>query len=147
MDMVYYSHIKVPLENAGFIVSRSDDPDTDSVRHQNMYDQIVQDIWDADFVVADLTKCNGNVYYELGIAHTLRKPTIQVSQHLRIPSDIDSRWVYTYSVDTIGDSELRDKLLEIFRLAEQGKYIFSSMIDDFLLRTGRQITTNPPSSN
>ncbi len=144
MNEVYLNHIKSPLEAAGYHVSRSDDPAMGSIRHQNLYHQIMQGIWDADYIVADLTVFNGNVYYELGIAHTLRKRTIQVSQHLRIPSDIDSQWVYTYSVDPQGMSELDETLLEILQQAEQGKYIFSSMVDDFLLRTSRTITTTPP---
>lgn len=144
MNEVYRSLIKRPLEDAGYIVSRSDDPAVHTVRHQKIYDQIVQDLWDADYIVADLTKCNGNVYYELGIAHTLRKRTIQVSQHLRIPSDIDSQWVYSYNVDSDHNSSLATQLLEILSLAEQGNYVFSSMVDDFLLRTSRMITTDPP---
>ena len=32
------------------------------------YDRIVQSIWDADYVIAELTSSNANVAYELGIA-------------------------------------------------------------------------------
>lgn len=37
---------------------------------------IVRNIHDADLIIADLTGNNPNVYYELGIAHCFKKPTI-----------------------------------------------------------------------
>lgn len=55
---------------------------------------IVQDIWrllnEALFVVADVTVPNANVYYELGIAHTLGKETILLAHSTaNIPFDIN----------------------------------------------------------
>src|SRR5215468_7344209 len=45
---------------------------------------ILEDIWQAinaaDFVIADITGRNPNVLYELGIAHTLAKPVLILSQ-------------------------------------------------------------------
>ena len=64
-------------------VSRADDPSRDSVFYENIYDQIVQSLWDADYIIADnSTGSNSNVTYELGIAHTLNKRTLQISQSL-----------------------------------------------------------------
>jgi hypothetical protein len=46
--------------------------------------EVVGDIWSAiyhaTFIVADCTGKNANVFYEIGIAHTLGKPTILLSQ-------------------------------------------------------------------
>jgi hypothetical protein len=53
---------------------------------------IVEDIWtsinQAAFIIADVTGTNPNVMYELGIAHTLGKPTILITQDVsNIPFD------------------------------------------------------------
>jgi hypothetical protein len=62
---------------------------------------ILVDIWHslnaADFVIADITGRNPNVLYELGIAHTLAKPVLIVSQSEKdIPIDLSTRRVIIY---------------------------------------------------
>lgn len=62
---------------------------------------ILDDIWleltAADFVIADLTGHNPNVYYELGMAHTLAKPVILLSQDTgEVPFDVKTRRVVSY---------------------------------------------------
>lgn len=62
---------------------------------------ILNDIWqcihDADYVIADITGRNPNVLYELGIAHTLAKPVLIISQTASdIPIDLSSRRVVLY---------------------------------------------------
>jgi len=54
---------------------------------------IISDIWDAinasKVVVADCTGRNPNVFYEIGIAHTLGKPVILIAQNTEdIPFDV-----------------------------------------------------------
>lgn len=55
---------------------------------------IVEAIWNAirssDVVIADITDYNPNVFYELGIAHALSKPTILTvfNEYGRVPQDI-----------------------------------------------------------
>jgi hypothetical protein len=65
---------------------------------------ILVDIWQsiniADFVIADITGRNPNVLYELGIAHTLAKPVLIVSQSVTdIPIDLSTRRVIIYGQD------------------------------------------------
>lgn len=140
---VYSRLIKTPLEREGYRVSRADDPYEDDVVHENIYDRIVQGLWDSDYVIADLTKYKPNVFYELGIAHTLNKRTIQVSQNLDIPFDIKSYNVISYIVDNCNESELTSRVLEVLRRSEQGKYIHSNIVDDFAKRMSRRIDTVP----
>ena len=144
MDAVYYDWIKSPLVEKGYTVSRADDPSDDELLHENIYDRIVQSIWDADYVIAELTSSNANVAYELGIAHTLNKRTIQVSQNIKIPFDIKSQNVISYRIDEEGKSELSERILEVIQRAEKGMYIFSNIVHDFIVRTSREITTVPP---
>ena len=125
-------------------MSRADDPSADELLHENIYDRIIQSIWDADYVIAELTSSNANVAYELGIAHTLNKRTIQISQNLKIPFDIKSQNVISYRFDEEGKSELSERILEVIRRTEEGMYIYSNIVHDFIVRTSREITTVPP---
>ena len=120
LDAVYRDLIKDPLEDAGYRVSRADDPSRDGVFYENIYDQIVQNLWDADYIIADLTGSNPNVTYELGIAHTLNKRTLQISQSLDLMFDIKSQNVIPYIVEGEQPSGLSEKLLSAIERAEQG---------------------------
>lgn len=143
---VYWDLIKSPLEGAGFTVSRADDPFADRAIYQNIYDEIVENLWDADYIVADLTNYKPNVVYELGIAHTLNKRTVQISQQLdiAIPFDIKSQNVISYSVNDDGASDLSAKVLDVLGLARRNLYIFSNIVDDYISRSTRKIITDPP---
>ena len=145
-DPVYRDLIKSPLEAAGYSVSRADDPGDDDFVHENIYDQIVQNLWDADYIIADLSQFKPNVVYELGIAHTLNKRTIQISQevHKDTPFDIKSQGVIKYSlVEGEGEAMTR-KVLDILRRSRRDKYAFSNIVEKFVQTSGRRIITDPP---
>ena len=77
--------IKRTLEAKSFEAWRSDLSFKD--------DQIMQEIWEhinkARFVIADCTGRNSNVFYELGIAHTIGKPVFICAQkRADIPFDL-----------------------------------------------------------
>lgn len=50
---------------------------------QNILKDIVQMIYNSDVIIADLTDLNSNVFYELGIAHTLNKKVIAITRDLK----------------------------------------------------------------
>ena len=47
---------------------------------QNILKDIIKPMYEADFIIADLTGLNPNVMYELGIAHCFGKKTIVITQ-------------------------------------------------------------------
>lgn len=73
---------------------------------------IVRGIIEADLVIADLTNKNPNVFYELGIAHSVGNKTIMVSQHKTdVPFDIANYRVLFYE-QTITGSRIFIKTLD-----------------------------------
>jgi len=66
----------------------------------NIMREVVKKIDAATFVIADLTNFSPNVFYELGIAHSLRKCTIMVLDEMRktasIPFDVGHYPVLPY---------------------------------------------------
>lgn len=69
-----------------FTVWRSDEEYTDDIIIQTVWEKINR----AKFVIADCTGKNPNVFYELGIAHTLGKPVFMCAQNREdFPFDIN----------------------------------------------------------
>lgn len=65
---------------------------------------ILDDIWSglmqSDFVIADITGNNANVFYELGMAHALGKPVLILTQNIdEVPFDLKSRRILDYDVN------------------------------------------------
>ncbi len=62
-----------------------------NAKRGNFVKDIVGKLQDYDLVVADLTGSNPNVFYELGIRHTLKNGTIMITQNRHgLPSDLGS---------------------------------------------------------
>ncbi len=58
-----------------------------------MSPQMIRDIDRADLIVCDLTGLNPNVMYELGVAHALAKPVIQIAAvETDLPFDLAQFW-------------------------------------------------------
>ncbi len=69
-------------------------------------EQIFEAIQRASFVVADLSKQNQNVTYELGYAHALGKPSIlllNLKSDFTLPSDLAGFNVIAYDPDNLGN--------------------------------------------
>lgn len=66
-------------------------------REDTVMDEVVRLICNARIVVSDLTGRNANVFYETGIAHTLGKPVVMLTQTAQdIPFDLRHRRHLTY---------------------------------------------------
>ena len=94
----YYRMFKDTLEQTGFTVCRSDE----ITSAQEIMADIAKAIHLNDLIVADLTNTNPNVMYELGVAHTLCKPTIILTQNdlSTLPFDTKHYRTIPYSEDT-----------------------------------------------
>lgn len=96
---VYTDHIKAVVENLDMTVSRADFALGSRA--------IILDIWSSicfsKVVVADCTSKNPNVFYEIGIAHTLGKPIVFITQDTNdIPFDIRHIRHIRYEIHLMG---------------------------------------------
>ena len=63
----------------------------------NFVKGIVNELDQADLVIADLTGLNSNVFYELGIRHTLKVGTIMLTQNAAsLPADLKNYIAFEY---------------------------------------------------
>ncbi|PXF59207.1 MAG: hypothetical protein C4B59_11925 [Candidatus Methanogaster sp.] len=86
-DLVYHQLIKPAAETSGLKVLRANDIYSPGV----LTEQIKAAIHQSRICIAEVTNNNPNALYEVGIAHTLSKPTILLSQSVeQIPFDLRS---------------------------------------------------------
>lgn len=114
MTPVYDDHIKKVCDKIGLDCKRADLIfNTES---------IVNDIWSlihsAQIIICDCTGKNPNVFYELGIAHTLGKKTICITQNSDdIPFDIKHLRYIQYEYTPRGMKEFEKKLEQHMAIA------------------------------
>ena len=97
-DNLYREVIRPVCEKSGFEVHRADDVFRPGIILQD----IINGLLDSDLVIAEVTPPNPNVFYELGYAHALDKPTVLLARRGgELPFDISGYRVIFYD-DTIG---------------------------------------------
>ncbi len=85
LPAVYQNHVKPVLEKCGLRSERADDIHDISGIMQSVWESINK----ARLVIAEMTERNPNVFYELGIAHTLGKQVIMITQSMDyVPFDL-----------------------------------------------------------
>jgi nucleoside 2-deoxyribosyltransferase len=104
---VYNDHIQKVAGKLGVSIARGDDFFTSN--------SIISDIWNAinscKIVIADCTGRNPNVFYEIGIAHTIGKPVIFLAQNKDdIPFDTQHLRHIIYEFTPRGMAEFEKKL-------------------------------------
>jgi hypothetical protein len=94
-DLFLGSIVEPALETLKLKVIRADQIDRPGV----ITKQVIEYLFKARLVIADLSYHNPNVFYELAIRHMLRKPVVQIMRNLdNIPFDVNQ--VRTITVDT-----------------------------------------------
>ena len=73
-DAVYEKLIKPAVEGAGLEPLRADEEMACGVIHKAMFERLAL----CEYAVADLTTANANVFYELGVRHSLRSWATQL---------------------------------------------------------------------
>ncbi|MDE0448008.1 MAG: hypothetical protein OXH96_15195 [Spirochaetaceae bacterium] len=107
-DNLYREVIRPVCEKSGFDVHRADDVFRPGIILQD----IINSLLDSDLVIAEVTPPNPNVFYELGYAHALAKPTVLLARRGgELPFDISGYRVILYD-DTIGGKPQVEKTLD-----------------------------------
>ncbi len=104
---VYFDHIAKVVRDCGLTVRRADDFFT--AHH------VMSDVWTgivkSRVIVADCTGRNPNVFYEIGIAHTVGKPVILIVQSEEdVPFDLRSTRFIKYSFTPRGMVDFENTL-------------------------------------
>ena len=104
---VYQDHIRAAVESQGLTCVRADELFSPG--------QVMEQIWEqmnrAGLIIVDLTDKNPNVFYELGIVHTLGKPVILMTQSEDdVPFDLRHLRFIEYEYTPHGCHQLEEDL-------------------------------------
>ena len=124
-----YDFLKKQFEEE-FEFSNAGDKDN----QQNILKDIIQPIFEADIILADLTGLNPNVLYELGVAHSFNKKTIVITQKDldNLPFDLKQYRAKEYNTHFTKFAELVEYLRKNLNGAITGNVVFSNPVKDFV---------------
>src|SRR5258708_2631422 len=95
-DQIYAQLLKPAVEAADLWPHRADAEQRGGSIHADMFQELLL----ADFVVADLTLDNANVWYEIGVRHALRSSGAVLTYALRdrLPFDLAGQRMKRYTL-------------------------------------------------
>jgi len=105
-----------------FICNRAD-----NIREPHIVETILKSIWRAEFIIADLTDRNSNVFYELGLAHCTKDidKVIIITQSMDfVPFDIRQFRCIVYDQSNAGLIKLKTELIKTFEEAAKHTFRF-----------------------
>jgi hypothetical protein len=79
LDDIYHLGIREVISEFGGACQRADELSYVGGIIEKIYDSIRR----ADVIIAEVTKANPNVYYEVGFAHALRKPVVLLTRDIK----------------------------------------------------------------
>lgn len=86
--------------------------------------QVIQEIYESELVIANLTKLNPNVMYELAFRHALKKPVIIIMEkdsEYKIPFDLVTERTIFYDNDFQGAINLKNELKQKVEIINNSK--------------------------
>lgn len=117
LQVVYEDFVRPTLvDSCNLHCERGDDVFGSNV----IMDDIVESIGAADVILADLTRKNANVFYEVGICHAMGKPVLLLAQSIDdVPFDLRHRRVLLYDYSPRGckrlEAALRQNMSAVLR--------------------------------
>jgi len=94
-SLIFETIIKPTAKEIGLRCSKADDMFSSGA----IMEKIAQNIQKSSLIIADLSNKNPNVFYELGLAHALKKNVIMITQSSDdVPSDLRSLEYFKYSI-------------------------------------------------
>lgn len=111
-NTIYKNHVKIAVESQNHSIFRVDE----IFGKDSILDKIWYYICSSELVLADVTGRNPNVMYVLGMAHTIGKPTLIISQRIEdVSFDLRHYQYIIYEYTQSGCKELEEKILGMLK--------------------------------
>ena len=125
------------IEDAGLTPYRGDE---ESLGSNMIMRDVTQCVYKSKIIIADLTGRNPNVMYELGLAHSAKKPVIMITQTKEdVPFDVQHLRYLKY--DPLDLKKLRHELtVRISSTLEQSKENNTDFFPELVLMDEKSIT-------
>ena len=113
LENIYFKHIKKMCDELGVRIRRADEIFSPKPFMEKVWDGVCA----AQLILADCTEKNPNVFYEIGMAHTVGKKVVLITRSDKdIPSDIKHFDYIPYIFDPEGVEVLIEKLRAFIKL-------------------------------
>ena len=130
----FYATIRREVESQGYTCNRSE------TGPYNLVTKIIDGITNSCFVIAVLTDLNPNVWYELGIRHSLRNGTLMLLEKgQKIPFDISSYGLVMYEDNISLSITLKEAMESYITKLDESAHLDSPVLEYFK----SQNLTNP----
>src|SRR5215469_1708588 len=136
-DQIYNNAIKPAIEQCGLEALRGDEERTGGIIHSAMFARLLL----SEFVVADLTLANANVFYELGIRHAAKPfTTVPILANVSaLPFDVALVRAVPYQLENgklteTSAQQLRTELAKRLRAAIDGVAVNDSPLFQLISR-------------
>ncbi|MBJ6370908.1 hypothetical protein [Sedimentitalea arenosa] len=91
-------HVLSPAIGDTFDILRADK----IVKPGSITQDVIENVFESDLVIADLTGLNANVMYEVGIRHSFNRPIVQIAQTgEKLPFDIASERTVFFDITNL----------------------------------------------
>ena len=111
-NIIYNNHIKIAVESQNHTIFRV----AEIFGNTPIIDKIWYYIGTSEIVLADVTDRNPNVMYVLGMAHTIGKPILIMTQRIEdVPFDLRQYQYIIYENTPNGCKELEEKILGMLK--------------------------------
>jgi len=138
-DEVFEYGITPAVENKGYHCIRMDEV----IGSINIIHEIIHNIYEADLIIADLTGKNANVFYELGVAHSVAQTnnTIMIAEKdEKIPFDIVPYKVLKYVHSVKGILTLSKAIADQIDFFEKKGNSTTNPVLDYRTRKNKQLS-------
>ena len=130
-ERVYRNLIKPAVEQCDMVCKRTDKDSNGG----HVISSVIHDLTENDVVIADISGCNWNVAYELGIRHAMcQKGTIILcNDSTQFPFDISGYDIINYATDWLDldlDDEIIDKIVSRIKKIRSGETVSDSPVHD-----------------
>ncbi|TFH46509.1 MAG: hypothetical protein E4G94_02280 [ANME-2 cluster archaeon] len=126
-DEIYFNVFQPAIEECGYNCERA------MSQTGSLIKSIVGKLRNARIVLADITDQNPNVFYELGVRHSLSKRTIIIAQHTEdIPSDLKGYWSIIYGTSPGKVAQFKKDIKRIITQIEERPEESDNPVSDYL---------------
>lgn len=107
--------------------------------------QIIDYVLESDLVIADLTDCNPNVFYELGVRHSIGKPFIlMIDADQKIPFDVSNLRVVHFKHDNLTSAyNAKNEIIEFIKQINAPNFKVQSPVSESVYLRKLQSSPNP----
>lgn len=141
-DSIYLNWIKTAVEEIEHVEFKINCHRADkSLRPGEIITHVIENLVESELVIADLTGKNANVFYELGVRHTLSTNTILIAQDINdIPFDLRGHRIITYKFEPDSmlklKKDIQESILSILNSQDSidnpvRKYIYDKEVKKF----------------